>query len=92
MNDSTQTEFDLEPLENIEGETKSEAFERLARARYTKLVKRIRLLGNLGNRNNYEYTDEQIAMLFGHIRVELDDAEARFRSVDDDEIVDPFET
>ena len=84
-----QTEFELE---NIEGETKAEAFERLARMRYAKLVKRIRLLGNLGNRNAYDYTDEQVTMMFGHIRVELDEAEARFQSRDDDAIADPFAT
>ena len=77
-------------LENIEGETKAEKFVRLARARHRVAVKRIRLLANLGNRNNYEYDDEQVANMFHNLRIELDNAEAAFQSKDDDEIFDPF--
>ena len=41
-------------------ESKSELFSRLAKVRTEKVLKALRILGNCGNRNNYEYTQEQI--------------------------------
>jgi len=77
--------------ENIEGETKSDKFVRLARARHRKAVKTIRLLGNLGNRTNYEYDDEQVHLMFVNLRSELEEAEKKYSSKEEDEdIFDPF--
>ena len=41
-------------------ESKSELFLRLAKLRTEKVLKTLRILGNCSNRNNYEYTQEQI--------------------------------
>ena len=41
-------------------ESKSETFIRIAKPRVEKILKSLRVLGNCANRNNYEYTSEQI--------------------------------
>ncbi len=88
MEDQVHEQTELE-LETVEGETKAERFLRLAGNRYKIAVKRVRLIGNLGNRNAYEYDDEQVKSMFDALRKELDDAEAKFSDADE-EIFDPF--
>lgn len=61
-------------------ETKHERFKRLAQARGDRLLKDLELLGNLSNRHNYEYSEEDIRKLFGVIEAELRDCKARFRT------------
>ena len=41
-------------------ESKSETFIRIAKPHVEKILKSLRVLGNCANRNNYEYTSEQI--------------------------------
>lgn len=41
-------------------ETKGEAFKRLATKRVTVAMDKIRLVGNLSSRGNYDYTPEQV--------------------------------
>jgi hypothetical protein len=53
-------------------------FVRLATKRVNAAAKAIRLIGNLGNRSNYEYTDKDVAKIFKHLQTELDQAKARF--------------
>ena len=45
-------------------ESKSELFLRLAKVRVQKVLKALRILGNCSNRNNYEYTQEQIDSMY----------------------------
>ena len=45
---------------NEKKETKSEMFIRLAELRVKSVLNSLRILGNCGNRNNYEYTQEQV--------------------------------
>ena len=52
-------------------ESRNERFRRLAESRGNRLVKEISLLGNLANRKNYEYTHEEVAMLFDPIEKHL---------------------
>jgi len=42
-------------------ETKAQTFKRIAEPRVKAILSRLRILGNCSNRNNYEYTQEQIA-------------------------------
>ena len=42
------------------GETKSEAFKRLAEARTGKAIESVLRIGNLANKRNYEYRDEDV--------------------------------
>lgn len=39
---------------------KIEKFEVLAEKRMTEIIKKIRLLGNLSNKSNYNYTDKHV--------------------------------
>lgn len=43
-------------------------------------LKDIRLLGNLSNRNNYDYSETDIKKLFSELDEELRSAKARFTS------------
>lgn len=44
-------------------ESKADCFRRLANKRVTVALDKIRLIGNLSSRGNYEYTDEQVARI-----------------------------
>jgi len=52
-------------------ETKHDRFKRLARLRGERILNDLRLLGNLANRNNYEYSDSEVKALFSAIDEEL---------------------
>lgn len=52
-------------------ETKHERFKRLARMRGERVLKDLRLLSNLANRSNYEYTESEVRNLFSAIDDEL---------------------
>ncbi|MGQ7794453.1 hypothetical protein ACUN0C_18765 [Faunimonas sp. B44] len=53
-------------------------FVRLAEKRLANVLEAIRVLGNLSNRGNYTYTDEQVAEIFGTIRSSVAEAEGLF--------------
>ena len=55
-----------------------ERFVRLAEARTNKLLKGFDLLGNLSNRSNYVYNEEDVKKIFGTLRKKLRDIEGRF--------------
>lgn len=61
-------------------ESKNERFKRLAKLRGERLLKDITLLGNLSNRNNYQYSDSEISRLFYIIETELRAQKSRFHS------------
>lgn len=60
-------------------EGKHEKFKRLAISRGERVLKELRLLSNLSNTGNYEYTDEDVRTLFTAIESELRDCKAQFR-------------
>lgn len=55
-------------------------FVRLAEKRTTRLLKDIELLGNLSNRSNYTYTEEEVRTIFKAIGKSLNVAESRFHA------------
>lgn len=59
-------------------ETKEQRFKRLAKKRGERLINDIRVLGNLSNVNNYEYTPRDIKTLFAAIEEELRLTKIRF--------------
>ena len=59
-------------------ETKNERFRRLAESRGNRLIREISLLGNLANRKNYSYSDEEVERLFEPILQELNEVRALF--------------
>jgi hypothetical protein len=66
--------------EDRSGESKADRFARLAQPRTTNVLRSIRILGNLSNTSNYEYTPAQVSKIFGAIREQLDIAESKFRA------------
>lgn len=59
---------------------KKERFVRIAEKRTNKILEQLRLLGNCSNKNNYEYTDEDIKKIFNVIESELKNTKIRFAS------------
>ena len=59
-------------------ETKSERFVRIAEARTNKIIGMIQLLGNCANKSTYEYTKEEVKLIFSAIETELRAARAKF--------------
>lgn len=64
---------------------KANNFKRLASQRGTSVLKRIKLLANLGNKNAYVYTGEQVEKVFSPIEKALANAKARFSGVQEGE-------
>lgn len=55
----------------MENETRYEKFKRLASKRTTNILNQLRLLGNLSNKVNYEYRDEDVRKMFHAIDEDL---------------------
>jgi len=69
-------------------ETKSrERFVNLAEKRVARTIKDIRLIGNLSNRSNYTYTDEDVKKIIGALNAELANMKKRFETRNDPEQV-----
>ena len=62
----------------MKNESKNNKFKRLAKLRGELVVKYLRLLGNLSNTNNYEFTDEEVRKVFGVIEEELKNSKMLF--------------
>lgn len=52
-------------------ETRAEKFKRLAVLRTNATLDKLRLLGNLSNKSNYEYTDEDVRKILSAIEAQL---------------------
>ena len=59
---------------------KHEKFKELAEKRVNRAIKDIRLVGNLANRNNYTYTDQDSAKICAALELELKSLRAKFSS------------
>lgn len=59
-------------------ETKSATFKRLAGNRTNNVINNIRLLGNLSNKHNYAYTEEDFKRIFSSVENELRLAKSKF--------------
>ncbi|TXM94953.1 hypothetical protein FV223_02770 [Methylobacterium sp. WL116] len=55
-------------------------FIRLAEKRTIRLLKDIELLGNLSNRSNYSYTEDEVKSIFKAISKAITIAESRFQA------------
>jgi len=61
--------------------SKRNNFVRLAEARVTKAQNAIRLIGNLANRSNYEYSEEDVRQILAALQAELQQVRDRFRDL-----------
>jgi hypothetical protein len=62
-------------------------FVSLAEKRVTRALNDIRLIGNLSNRSNYRYTDEDARKICKVLRDAVDDVRARFERRGEDKSV-----
>jgi hypothetical protein len=67
-------------LEETVSETKREAFTRLAERRTNSALDRIRVIGNLSNPYAYEYTEEDVRLIFAALEQELKATRAKFQT------------
>lgn len=61
---------------------KRERFVALAQTRVSKAMHSIRLVGNLANKANYDYDEEDVRLIVAALEGELRDMRNRFRAVD----------
>ena len=59
-----------------------ERFVTLAEARTSKALLSIRLIGNLSNRSNYQYTEQDVNRIIRALNQEIADLKRRFKSDD----------
>lgn len=59
-------------------ETRKEKFIRLATYRTNLVLEKLRILGNLSNKTNYDYTDEDVNKIFAAVDSQLRITKARF--------------
>lgn len=57
-----------------------EKFVALAEKRVSRALKDLRLIGNLANRSNYSYTEQDVAKIHRALKSALDEMKARFDS------------
>ena len=61
-------------------ETPEERFKRIATVRTNAVLDRIRILGNLSNRQMYSYSEEDINKIFSAINKQLREVRLKFNS------------
>ena len=59
--------------------TREERFKRLAEQRVNGVLDKLRLLGQLSNRSNYEYTDLEVQAIFKAIQKDVNETKAKFK-------------
>jgi hypothetical protein len=62
------------------GESKAQRFERIAERRVNETLRALRLLGNLADRRNYQYTDEQVTLLLNAVEQEYRGLRSKFKT------------
>jgi hypothetical protein len=70
--------FNFVVYNKLMNDRKNKNFKRLAKLRGDRIVKDLRLLGNLANKNNYSYTDSEVNAIFSVIEQELKISKANF--------------
>ena len=68
--------------------TKRSNFIRLAESRVTKALKSIKVIGNLSNKANYEYTDQDINKIINALQAEINVLKSRFKNKGKSETVE----
>lgn len=65
-----------------------EKFVELAEKRVRRALKDIKLIGNLSNRSNYSYTDEDSRTIYKALKNAIEEVKARFERNGDDEDIE----
>ena len=61
-------------------ETSEERFKRVAEARTNAVLHKLRVLGNLSNRQMYSYSEKDISKIFSAINKQVKEVKAKFNS------------
>lgn len=61
-------------------EAKRDRFERLAQRRVTETIRSLRLIGNLANRSNYDYSQHHVRQIVDALETEFKQLKQRFRN------------
>lgn len=61
-------------------ETKAQKFQRIAERRVNETLRALRLLGNLSDRRNYEFTEDQVSSIFGALDQEYRSVRSKFKA------------
>lgn len=72
---------ETESNDSVSSNNKREAFLKLAPSRMTKAIKSIQLLGNLANRNSYDYEDKHIEKMMATLIKEVETLQEKFKKV-----------
>jgi ABC-type Fe3+-hydroxamate transport system substrate-binding protein len=56
-------------------------FVELAENRVSRVIQDLRLIGNLSNKSNYEYSDEDVEKIISTLKNEVNKTQKRFESV-----------
>ena len=59
-------------------EDKIQSFKKLANIRVNRAIDAIRLIGNLSNKQNYEYSDSDVSKILSTLEAELKETKSRF--------------
>ena len=59
---------------------KRDNFIRLAEARVTRAIEALRVIGNLSNRSNYDYEDDDVKIITNALQSELTALKAQFKT------------
>lgn len=62
----------------VPGETPKERFKRLATIRTNEVLRRLKILGNCGNKYIYDYTEEDVEKIFSAIEKKLREVKSQF--------------
>jgi len=62
-------------------ESRRKRFRRLANLRVNRILRDLRLLGNLSNKSHYDYSEEEVRKIFKAIDAQLRDSKARFKRI-----------
>lgn len=57
-----------------------EKFVELSEKRVTRVIKDIRLIGNLSNKSNYSYTEDDVAKIYRALKKAIEQMKSRFDS------------
>jgi len=60
-------------------DVKAENFRRLAQTRTNEIIRKLKTLSNLSNRNSYHFTEEQVTTIFSAIEQQVALAKERFQ-------------
>ncbi|MFW9970566.1 MAG: hypothetical protein ACFFDF_10220 [Candidatus Odinarchaeota archaeon] len=62
----------------VRNESKHEKFKRIATGRTQKVLDTLRILGNCANTQTYEYTKEEVELIFKSIRTATEEVRHKF--------------